>query len=641
MSHPPSNRPPGRAYGPDHDPDGKVLFDPAAYSPYEAPRTRGRRGWRRALVALIGLSLLGALGYGAYATKDQWLIADELDPLPPPPLGGDSVTAVSEPRLEALSQSEVRGQVQSTVALAVRAMGPTGPMVDSSVLFEISEGGDAELTPEAAVTDARGVARAELTLPSQTGQFSVTARLAQSDLQASFSVRVLPGPPALVPAVQGEGQRGEVGELLEQLGVFVTDASGNPVPGVDVRFSTSGGIVGPTRTRTDSTGLATTRWRLGSQAGPQRAQARVEALDTTITFVATATARPVEDTRPQPLETRPVTVIPREFVIGTSHVCSLSGGAVSCRGATVRGQGAAEASGFIALASGASHVCGLDASGTASCWGANNGGQLGDGTLTDRSAPVAVRTDHLRFSMLTAGVTHTCGLAGGGVPVCWGQNLNGQVGDGSKVDRRTPVTVGGGMQFRSLVAGWNHTCGLSDNGNAFCWGLNNEGQLGDGTGIDRSIPEVVRAPINASLTAGSAHTCGISGSQVLCWGDNAFGQLGDGSTEDRPLPDAVLGLPGPARQLAAGAVHTCALMSDGSVYCWGQNLHGQLGNGTNDNALQATRVAGDVRFSSIHAGGALTCGWSLDGSQYCWGLNQYGQLGDGTRQSRSSPTPVG
>jgi alpha-tubulin suppressor-like RCC1 family protein len=204
----------------------------------------------------------------------------------------------------------------------------------------------------------------------------------------------------------------------------------------------------------------------------------------------------------------------------------------------------------------------------------------------------------------------------------------------------TPVTVGGGVQFTSLVAGWNHTCGLTGNGNAFCWGLNSDGQLGDGARLDQLTPTLVRASIQSSLAAGAAHTCGIGGGQVLCWGDNRFGQLGDGSTQGRAQPGPVEGLPGRIRQIAAGAVHTCALALDGSAYCWGQNLHGQLGNGSMENAPSATPVAGGIRFRSIHAGGALTCGFSEDGSQYCWGLNQHGQLGDGTRQSRSTPTAV-
>ena len=126
----------------------------------------------------------------------------------------------------------------------------------------------------------------------------------------------------------------------------------------------------------------------------------------------------------------------------------------------------------------------------------------------------------------------------------------------------------------------------------------------------------------------------------MCWGENRFGQLGDGSTDGRAQPGPVQGLPSPPTQIVAGAVHSCALVADGSAHCWGQNLHGQLGNGSTQNSTGAVAVAGGIRFRSIHAGGALTCGFSDDGSQYCWGLNQNGQLGDGTRDSRSTPTLV-
>jgi alpha-tubulin suppressor-like RCC1 family protein len=87
-------------------------------------------------------------------------------------------------------------------------------------------------------------------------------------------------------------------------------------------------------------------------------------------------------------------------------------------------------------------------------------------------------------------------------------------------------------------------------------------------------------------------------------------------------------------------VHSCALLTDGSAYCWGQNLHGQLGDGTTQNRSSPTRVAGDIRFRSLYAGGALTCGTATSGEEYCWGLNQAGQLGDGSRESRSAPTAV-
>lgn len=627
----------GSPSGPKKDHGGRVLFDPSAHTPYEHPP---RRRGRRALALLIGLVLLGGAGYGAYVTRDQWLPEDEVAPLPPPAQAAESEREPEEPRLEALSRTELTALADSSLVLAVRAMGPSGAITDSSVVFEVTEG-EASLSPARSRTDERGVARTELSLPSRTGTVSVTARLAESELETSLTVDVLPGPAARIGGLRGDGQSAEVQDVLpDPVGLIVTDAGGNPVPGVEVRFSADAGIVGPIRVRSDSMGAASTTWRLGSAPGSQRVVATVEGLDTTVTFGATATARPeVGEERPQPLETRPVTVVGRDFVIGTSHVCALDGGTVACRGANVRGQGAATASGFVALATGSSHVCGLDSRGAASCWGANDGGQLGDGTRTDREAPVPVRTE-LRFSTLTAGDTHTCGLAGGGVPICWGQNLNGQIGDGSRVDRPMPVTVGGGVQFASLVAGRNHTCGLTGNGNAWCWGLNSNGQLGDGSRLDRLTPTLVRASIQSSLTAGIAHTCGIGGGEVLCWGDNDVGQLGDGSTEGRAQPGAVEGLPGPVTQVAAGAVHTCALVSDGSAYCWGQNLHGQLGDGSTQNATTATPVAGDLRFRSIHAGGALTCGFSMEGTQYCWGLNHSGQLGDGTRQSRSTPTEI-
>ncbi|MSR19350.1 MAG: hypothetical protein EXR91_00005 [Gemmatimonadetes bacterium] len=156
--------------------------------------------------------------------------------------------------------------------------------------------------------------------------------------------------------------------------------------------------------------------------------------------------------------------------------------------------------------------------------------------------------------------------------------------------------------------------------------------LASSTSLDRSVL--------LSLAAGSSHTCGISGGQVLCWGDNRFGQVGDASTEGRAQPVQVVGLPAPATQLVAGAVHTCALLDNGSAYCWRQNLQGQLGDGTTGNRTTATLVTGGRRFQSLFAGGALTCGITVDESQYCWGLNQNGQLGDGSRQSRSVPTAV-
>jgi alpha-tubulin suppressor-like RCC1 family protein len=144
-----------------------------------------------------------------------------------------------------------------------------------------------------------------------------------------------------------------------------------------------------------------------------------------------------------------------------------------------------------------------------------------------------------------------------------------------------------------------------------------------------------------TLAAGSAHTCGISREAVLCWGSNTFGQLGDDTQEDSPQPVEVQGLPGEPIRLAAGAVHTCALISGGRTFCWGQNLSGQLGDGTTTNRPSAVEVATELRFTDIHAGGAETCGTTPEAEVYCWGLNSQGQLGDGTRVNRPTPTLLG
>ncbi|MEQ1856710.1 MAG: hypothetical protein ABL963_09575 [Longimicrobiales bacterium] len=621
----------------DEQVDGVVLFDPSPRAALEVPLDQPHQGraWGPVLVLVAATLLAGA--YVAYRRSGEPVEAPgATPPAPTVSLGpeGEVLTVIGGPRLD--------GQAGSSRTLEVRASVAGIPLPDTLVQFRVTQGGGL-LEFDAARTDAEGVARTVLLLPRRAGLVVVTAEIAGADTQTTIAVEAHAGIPDHIAATDGDLQEGEVGELLPvRLAVTVLDSDGNAVPGSEIRFEVvaGGGIAAPTRARTDSLGEASALWRLGPEAGTQQVNAASSALGTSLSFTATARGRPrAGDGTVVSVEAGPVNVERREFVVGGSHVCELAAGVASCRGANDRGQRGTEAiPGFRALATGISHMCGLDESGIARCWGANEGGQLGDGSRSDRPSPVPVSTD-LRFSSLTAGASHTCGVAGGGVPLCWGQNLSGQLGDGSRNDARFPRAVGGGVSFRILVAGWNHTCGLTANGNAFCWGQNSDGQLGDGSRLDRLVPSVVRGSIT-SLAAGSAHTCGISDGTVLCWGDNRFGQLGDGTSDGRAQPVQAIGLPGAATQIVAGAVHTCALVADGSAYCWGQNLHGQVGDGSTTNRASATAVAGGLRFRSIHAGGALTCGLAVDGAEYCWGLNQNGQLGDGSRQSRSRPTPV-
>jgi alpha-tubulin suppressor-like RCC1 family protein len=298
---------------------------------------------------------------------------------------------------------------------------------------------------------------------------------------------------------------------------------------------------------------------------------------------------------------------------------------------------------FTALAAGYAHTCGLAYGGIAYCWGFNGNGELGDGTAeTPRTAPVAVNGGHF-FTSIVAGYYHTCGLAQRGRTYCWGDNGNGQLGDGTTGQQSTPEMVSGGLTFESLAAGQLHTCGLTADGKAYCWGYNGHGQIGDGTSELHNVPVAVSGGTSfTKLVAGDNHTCGLAaGGKAYCWGSNWYGQLGDGTTTDRLVPLAVSG--GITfTSLVAGYNHACGLAWGGKAYCWGANFFGQLGDdtsGTNRSAPVAG--AGWPTFTSLAAGQSHTCGLLPTGTAYCWGSDQQGALGDGNAAgSRAYPATV-
>lgn len=636
-----------------HRPGHVVWFGRVEQPSPAAARRRRRRRYTVGVVAtFVGVAVSAPLILDQRSPdRDAGVVERGAEPAAPP----------APASFLPITPAEFEVAMGSNPVLAVRAKGPGGaPLADTVVGFQVESGGEV-LATESVRTDVQGIAQTRVAVPSRPGAVLVTATVKGSGLPAViFSLVSRSGPATRVAPQSGDRQRGPVDALLPlPIALQVTDAEGHPVPDAEVRFeSLSGGGVVPSRTRTDSLGRASARWRLGPTAGEQRLAAVVpSAPDDFLTFSATAVAAekepvpvvsepeppPVEadapPVEPEPAPAQPVSVAPARLALGGTHTCVLSSSTPVCRGANDRGQrGDAVASEFVALASGVSHVCALDRLGTASCWGANQNGQLGDGTHADRDAPVRVATD-LRFTTLAAGVGFTCGLVPDGRAACWGQNLNGQLGDGSREDRRTPALVAGARSFRTLAAGWNHACGVTAAGETYCWGLNAQGQIGDGTKVDRLVPTRIQGRFQ-QIAAGASHTCGLSEGRVLCWGGNGFGQLGDGRTATGVLPLPVPGLRG-VTQITAGAAHSCALVSGGAAHCWGQNLYGQLGDGTNRNSSVPTRVAGTVGFSSLHAGGALTCAVAPDGAQYCWGINQSGQLGDGSRDDRWTPTRVG
>ncbi|MEM7339250.1 MAG: hypothetical protein AAF467_11410 [Actinomycetota bacterium] len=308
-----------------------------------------------------------------------------------------------------------------------------------------------------------------------------------------------------------------------------------------------------------------------------------------------------------------------------------------------------------ATASGSAHTCAIVDGATVRCWGDNQSGQLGTGTTTPQGAPVEVvavapGTGALRtVTQVSAGRAHTCAVVGRDGVACWGNNSSGQLGDGSTSVRSTPVMVldpAGGPSLagaKSVVAGLHHSCALLSSSRVACWGNNTFGQLGDGTTTSSARAVIAvddeGAPLSSirQITSGAFHTCALTSSgSVHCWGNDFLGQRGDDVDLER------------ISQLAAGAFHTCALLADDSVRCWGANTSAQLGNGTTTSsrtpvAVQAPGGRGQLGdVEELTAGFRHTCARTDDGAVHCWGDNMAGQLGQGsTREIRTVVTVVG
>lgn len=296
--------------------------------------------------------------------------------------------------------------------------------------------------------------------------------------------------------------------------------------------------------------------------------------------------------------------------------------------------------GIVAVQLGAFHSCAMNQFGAVFCWGSAQGGRLGDGTMSDKLVPTPVSGLGQGAAIaIAAGDTGACALSRSGELRCWGENLHGEVGDGTKSPRTTPVLLGDlGTSVIDVAFGGDHACALLRGGTVRCWGDNSRGQLGDGTRDERTRPTPVMGLTGVTrIFAGERHSCALrGGGEVWCWGDNMDGQIGPPATDVfRTAPARVDGLSN-VTELAAGGSHTCALVSGGQVQCWGFNSDGQLGDGTNIGRPQPMPVSGLSDGTSISAGRLHTCARTQSGTR-CWGDNEFGQLGDGTQMDRNTP----
>jgi alpha-tubulin suppressor-like RCC1 family protein len=301
----------------------------------------------------------------------------------------------------------------------------------------------------------------------------------------------------------------------------------------------------------------------------------------------------------------------------------------------------------LGVTTGGRHSCAIVKTGRrVRCWGKNEHGQLGDGTRTDRSAPVAV-ADLDNVIALSAGAEHTCALQEEGTLRCWGKNAHGQLGIGQAgADQTRPAVIKDLRAVVSLTTGGYHSCALTANDSLFCWGKNDVGQLGVGDKALRKLPTTVQGLRGVTrVDAAGAHTCALDRQGALwCWGDNASGQLGDGRTQASAEPVRVQRLAKVTRIAAGGGYlggHGCAVTEKKQLYCWGHNLHGQLGQEpSRARLLQPTLVKGLGPVSRVTAGGLHTCAIEEGGRLLCFGRNEDGQLGIGSRADRVAPTPV-
>lgn len=291
-----------------------------------------------------------------------------------------------------------------------------------------------------------------------------------------------------------------------------------------------------------------------------------------------------------------------------------------------------------AVAEGGSHTAVVKKDGSLWTWGNNFFGQLGNGTTTSSNAPVQVNGLQGVVSV-AAGSNHTIVLLNNGTVWGFGDNTFGQLGvdDNNANSETAPTIIPSLTHITAIAAGGNYSLALQDNGTVWAWGDNSNGQLGDGTNSGKNQPvQVLNLQDIRAIAAGKNHALALkSDGTVWTWGYNGFGQLGNGNQTSQNTPEPI-GTINDAIAIAAGAYHSLAIRANGTVWTWGFNQFGQLGDGTTANQPAPVQVKGLADVSAVAAGSSHSVALKKDGTVWTWGANYNGQLGDGTRTNRSA-----
>jgi alpha-tubulin suppressor-like RCC1 family protein len=309
------------------------------------------------------------------------------------------------------------------------------------------------------------------------------------------------------------------------------------------------------------------------------------------------------------------------------------------------------------------HGCARKLDGSVWCWGDNLHGEVGDGAIDGpkcfegwpcQATPLAVGGIGGTTQDVAVGLGFTVAVRGDFTTFFWGDGTWGVRGDGTLGgDAPAPVAVTAlGSSVAQVSAGHEHVCARKVDGTVWCWGRNEGGQLGDGTtdGVPclgwkcRPSPvQVAGLDLVVKIAAGGFHTCAIRvGPTLWCWGDNSGGQLGVGPSPVTAATPVQVPLPGGVTEVAAGHLHTCARLGDGTLWCWGYNGSGQVGDGTTDNRFIPVQIdTAGKSVTHVSTGDSHTCARTVDGTLLCWGERLYWEAGDGAGSAaRLTPGPV-